>query len=70
MKNLMRMIILNFERVTIKFEPNALGLEIQTFYDKRFCISRSTIASLYIYIYYLVLVFFIGQIKAWHLHSS
>jgi hypothetical protein len=31
MKNLMRMIILNFERVTIKFEPYALGLEMQTF---------------------------------------
>jgi hypothetical protein len=31
MKNLIRMIILNFGRVTIKFEPYALRLEMQTF---------------------------------------
>jgi hypothetical protein len=31
MKNLMRMIILNFGRVTIKFEPYALRLEMQMF---------------------------------------
>jgi hypothetical protein len=31
MKNLMRMIILNFGRVTIKFEPYTLELEMQTF---------------------------------------
>jgi hypothetical protein len=31
MKNLMKMIILNFGYVTIKFEPYALELEMQTF---------------------------------------
>jgi hypothetical protein len=30
----MRMIILNFGRVTIKFEPYAVGLEMQTFWTK------------------------------------
>jgi hypothetical protein len=62
MNNLMRMIILNFGRITIKFEPYALGLEMQTFsqlsnYIYIIVIKRND-ALISFFIFYVLYIYF------------